>query len=182
MLRKASSLFVCLIVASPLAAGPPPEEAVPAADPGANVQVSITVSGLEGGTASPRTYRLVAVDGGARATLFTGSRVPIPATTFQSAGQGSEVVPYTSYVYQNVGFEARVRARVLSDGRIHLDAEIEDSFVDAAASGKWGRPFIDARSQQMSAVVESGVPMEITRLDDRTPRAAVLEIRADVLK
>ena len=181
--RSLLAVVVLLFVSLPVLAGTPAEEVAvqPGDGPGVNVMVTISVSKLEEGRrTSVRSYRLVAVAGGRPTELFTGSRVPIPATTFQAATQGAEVVPYTSYVYQNVGFSAEVRARVLPDGRIQLDAEIEDSALDSSVGRE--RPAVTSWTQKLGAIVADGEPMEIIRLEEGRGHPTVLEIRADVVK
>ena len=59
-----------------------------------------------------------------RASFSIGDRVPIPVTSFNTANTaGSNVVPITSYQYQNVGIQVDITPRVHHNEEISLDLE-----------------------------------------------------------
>ena len=52
------------------------------------------------------------------------------------AAIGAALVPVTSFVYQNVGFTATVRASLLPDRKIWVEGQVEDS-SSASAPSTW---------------------------------------------
>ena len=142
-----------------------------------NVLVTIRVGAPD---APVKSYQLVADGGGQAAKLMDGQRVPIPTTTFQTSSPPDVIVPMTSYTYQNVGFEAEVRAWVQEDGRIKIVAEIEDSrLADEPAAG--GRPVIQTRHQRVHGTLIEGEPLRMTRVEEEGAGVRYLEILAEVL-
>ena len=116
-----------------------------------NILLTIKVGTVGGSEATAKVYRTIANSGGKSTRIMAGQRIPIPVTTFQTPTPPSgEIVPITSYTYQNVGFEGEFIAAVLSDGKISLEGEIQDSSVSGTTSG--GQPVIKANQQQFQAV------------------------------
>lgn len=144
------------------------------ADSAEHVLVTITV----GGQAQARQYQLVVAEGGETARLFTGSRVPIPTTTFQS--ETEPTIPVTSYTYQNVGFAARVRSWS-HDGKIKLDADIEESHI-APSSAEAAQPIVLSSQQTVQLLLNDGEPMRILRADDSADEPGYLEFKAEVVR
>ena len=177
-------LTVCCVVA--LVSLPAPAESASKESGAAgfnsqqNVLVTITMGKINGGEKrSEESYQLIVVGGGETAEVMRGDRIPIPVTTFQVASPPREIVPMTSYTYQNVGFTAEVRAWVNGDGRITLAAEIEDSHL-AASAAKNPQPKITTSQQRIRAVFEEGKPLQIVRYDQGSG-SRYLEIEAEIL-
>ena len=78
-----------------------------------------------------------------------GDRVPIPATTFNASQTiGANIVPITSFTYQNVGIIAKIKPRVHHNREITLEVEVEISSLAGVVEGTGGvsQPIIGTRS------------------------------------
>ena len=86
----------------------------------------------------------VRITEGQQASFSIGDRVPIPVTSFNTANTaGSNVVPITSYQYQNVGIQIDITPRVHHNEEVSLELEIEVSDL----SGSIGdQPIIGSRN------------------------------------
>lgn len=144
------------------------------ADSSSSVLLTITVGDEQGDKSTPsKSYSLIAVAGSTPTRMFSGSRVPIASTTFQTSQPPREVVPMTSYVYQNVGFEANVRVLYVQRGQVHLEASIEESSIPGGLNQ---RPTVSTTQQELKVSLKDGVPLQIARAG-----SSYLSIRADVL-
>ncbi len=96
----------------------------------------------------------VRITEGEEASFSIGDRVPIPVTSFNTANTaGSNVVPITSYQYQNVGIEVHITPRVHHNEEVSLDLDIEVSDL----SGQIGdQPIIGSRNIQTSIRLRDG--------------------------
>ncbi len=96
----------------------------------------------------------VRITEGEEASFSIGDRVPIPVTSFNTANTaGSNVVPITSYQYQNVGIEVNITPRVHHNEEVSLDLDIEVSNL----SGQIGdQPIIGSRNIQTSIRLRDG--------------------------
>jgi len=148
-----------------------------------NILVTIRLGEMDGAARVPvKTYQLVAQTGGHPVELMSGSRVPIPVTKFQtSTPPDGEIIPITSYVYQNVGFTVEIEVRLTEAGKIELHAEIEDSRVASWGAAPGEQPVISAGQQNIHALLTAGEPLQILRVDDSETGSSYLEIEADIL-
>ena len=96
----------------------------------------------------------VRITEGEESSFSIGDRVPIPVTSFNTANTaGSNVVPITSYQYQNVGIQVDITPRVHHNEEISLDLEIEVSDL----SGQIGdQPIIGSRNIKTSIRLRDG--------------------------
>ena len=96
----------------------------------------------------------VRITEGEESSFSIGDRVPIPVTSFNTANTaGSNVVPITSYQYQNVGIQVDITPRVHHNEEISLELEIEVSDL----SGQIGdQPIIGSRNIQTSIRLRDG--------------------------
>ena len=96
----------------------------------------------------------VRITEGEEASFSIGDRVPIPVTSFNTANTaGSNVVPITSYQYQNVGIEVNITPRVHHNEEVSLDLDIEVSDL----SGQIGnQPIIGSRNIKTSIRLRDG--------------------------
>jgi len=87
---------------------------------------------------------------GERVSIHMGDQVPIPNTTF-SASQtvGGNIVPITSYTYQNVGIQIQLEPRVHHNREVTLRMELEVSRITSINDA--GQPTIGTR--QVSTVI-----------------------------
>jgi general secretion pathway protein D len=96
---------------------------------------------------------------GQKAQLVIGDRVPIPTTTFNT-GQtiGGNIVPVTSFQYQDVGIKIEVEPRVHHNKEVTLKLTIEVSnlngFVEVQAGQR--QPIIGTRSIASSIRLKDG--------------------------
>ncbi len=73
---------------------------------------------------------------GQKAQLLIGSKVPVPVTSFNSSNvNGSNVVPITSYQYQDVGIKIEVEPRVHHNKEVTLKLMVEVSNQEGNAPG-----------------------------------------------
>ena len=91
---------------------------------------------------------------GERARLHIGDRVPIPVTSFNSANTvGSNIVPITSFQYQDVGIRIEIEPRVHHNEEISLQITVEVSNV----AGEVGdQPIIGTRTIETTIRLKDG--------------------------
>lgn len=96
----------------------------------------------------------VRITEGEESSFSIGDRVPIPVTSFNTANTaGSNVVPITSYQYQNVGIQVDITPRVHHNEEISLDLDIEVSDL----AGQIGdQPIIGSRNITTSIRLRDG--------------------------
>ena len=82
---------------------------------------------------------------GEKGSLVIGQRTPIPVTTFNTSNTvGSNIVPLTSFQYQDVGIKINVEPRVHHNQEITLKVTVEVSQVAGTVEG--GQPIIGTRT------------------------------------
>lgn len=126
-----------------------------------------------------KTRELVAQEG-SRSTLLIGSRVPIAMTEVARDADDDED-PVITYAYQNIGFSAELRAWVLPNGKISVEASIESSQVSRETAGS-NHPVILTYQQRVQVVLEDGKPMTVTRVEDPERVNGRFEIVAEIVK
>jgi len=148
-----------------------------------NVLITIRVGHIEGGKKTvDQTYTMVTSRSGQRVKLMKGMRLPIPTTRFQASTPPREIVPMTSYTYQDVGFigevEAKIDTRPGEVPRIYLAAEIERSkVVDNTVEGL---PAIATEHQSVRTVVQDGSSVEVLRIEEADGKTVYYEIEASI--
>ena len=88
---------------------------------------------------------------GEQAEILIGERVPIPTTSFNTGNTiGTNVVPITSFTYQNVGITVQVEPRVHHNKEVTLQVQVEVSGVTGQvdAGGGISQPIIGTRQIQ----------------------------------
>jgi len=96
---------------------------------------------------------------GQKANLHIGDRVPIPSTTFNTAQTvGSNVVPITSFTYQEVGIIIEVEPRVHHNREVTLNVSVEISDVTGSVQAGTGvsQPIISSREIQTVIRLKDG--------------------------
>jgi general secretion pathway protein D len=86
---------------------------------------------------------------GEKASLTIGDRVPIPTTTFNTANTvGSNIVPVTSFQYQDVGIKIEIEPRVHHNEEVTLKLKVEISSIAEfiSVAGQQQQPVIATRS------------------------------------
>ena len=110
---------------------------------------------------------------GERAELLIGDRVPIPTTSFNTSQTvGGNIVPITSFTYQNVGLNLQIEPRVHHNKEVTLQIQVEVSQItgQVETAGGVSQPIIGTRQIQT-----------VIRLrDGETNMLAGLISRADV--
>jgi general secretion pathway protein D len=87
---------------------------------------------------------------GEKAEILIGQRIPIPTTSFNTGSTvGGNIVPMTSYTYQNVGITLQLEPRVHHNKEITLKTEVEVSSVAGYVNvlgGGAAQPIIGTRN------------------------------------
>ena len=87
---------------------------------------------------------------GQKAQLLIGDRVPIPVSSFNTSNvSGSNIVPITSYQYQDIGIKIEVEPRVHHNREVTLKLMTEVSNISGyapAAQGQQPQPIIGTRT------------------------------------
>lgn len=181
-------LAVCLLAAASLVISSLPVWAQ--GDPGTasaigpNVRLTLTIIDSDPGSRPvPRVYEYVARDGGGKATLIMGWRVPIPTSRAADDAEGD---PTTEYVYQNIGFTAHLWVTILEDERILISGQIEASGARQAPeemreAAKDDLPIIGTFQQELSVTLKEGKSMSLAEVPDPEGGRVRIEIQADVL-
>lgn len=97
---------------------------------------------------------------GEKASLVIGDRVPIPTTSFNSGNLGGngQIVPLTSFQYQDVGIKIEVEPRVHHNEEVTLKVKIEVSniadFIET--SGGQRQPVIGTRTIESNIRLKDG--------------------------
>jgi general secretion pathway protein D len=96
---------------------------------------------------------------GEEGKITIGDRVPIPATTFNTSQTiGGNIVPVTSFTYQNVGIIVSVEPRVHHNKEITLKLSVEISSLAGSVEGSGGvsQPIIGTRTVETTIRLQDG--------------------------
>ncbi len=96
---------------------------------------------------------------GEKANLTIGDRVPIPTTTFNTSNvSGSNIVPVTSFQYQEVGIKIEIEPRVHHNEEVSLKVNVEVSNIADFVTGSGGQqqPVIGTRNIQTNIRLRDG--------------------------
>jgi general secretion pathway protein D len=96
---------------------------------------------------------------GENAKLHIGDRVPIPVTTFnQTQTVGSNIVPITSFQYQDVGIKIDIEPRVHHNKEVTLKLKVEVSNISEFIEGSGGQrqPVIGTRTIESTIRLRDG--------------------------
>jgi len=101
----------------------------------------------------------VRVTEGEKAELHIGDRVPIPTTTFNTSNTvGGNIVPVTSFTYQNTGIQLSIEPRVHHNREVTLKLNVEVSSVSGSVTVEGGvnQPIIGTRQIQTVVRLKDG--------------------------
>src|SRR5882724_55523 len=91
---------------------------------------------------------------GEKANLHLGDSVPIPTTTFNTAGTvGGNVVPITSFTYQEVGIVIEIEPRVHHNREVTLKLNVEVSQLGDQVSTGNGQSSPSINTRQINTVI-----------------------------
>lgn len=96
---------------------------------------------------------------GEKAVFTIGDRVPIPTTTFNTSNvSGSNIVPVTSFQYQDVGVKIEIEPRVHHNEEITLKLRVEVSDISGTVQGSGGQeqPVIGTRTIESNIRLRDG--------------------------
>jgi len=96
---------------------------------------------------------------GEKATLTIGDRVPIPTTTFNTSNvAGTNIVPITSFQYQDVGIKIDIEPRVHHNNQVSLQLRVEVSNIsgNVDAPGGQSQPIIGQRTIESNIRLQDG--------------------------
>jgi general secretion pathway protein D len=99
------------------------------------------------------------VSEGEKATVRIGDRIPIPTTTFNTNQTvGGNVVPITSFTYQNVGINIDIEPRVHHNKEVTLKLKVEVSSLAGQVSAGAGvsQPIIGTREIETQIRLKDG--------------------------
>ncbi len=89
------------------------------------------------------------ISDGEQATLHIGDRVPIPITTFNTSQTvGGNIVPITSFQYQDIGIRLDITPRIHHNRQVSLELSVEFSQLSGSVTGSGGQqqPIIGTRT------------------------------------
>jgi len=122
----------------------------------------------------------VRVSEGEKAEILIGDRVPIPTTSFNTSQTvGGNIVPITSFTYQNVGITLQIEPRVHHNQEVTLKVQVEVSQVTGAVSageGSPAQPIIGTRNIQTTIRLRDGetnLLAGLIRQEDKSDRTGV---------
>jgi general secretion pathway protein D len=116
------------------------------------------------------------VEEGERAEILIGDRVPIPTTSFNTSQTvGGNIVPITSFTYQNVGITLQLEPRVHHNKEVTLMVMVEISQVTGTVSTTAGQeqPIIGTRQVQTVIRLRDGETNMLAGLIQRRDQDAV---------
>lgn len=96
---------------------------------------------------------------GEKGTLHIGDKVPVPTTTFNTAQTvGSNVVPITSFQYQDIGIKIDLEPRVHHNEEVTLKIRVEVSNIASFVQGSGGQsqPVIGTRTIESNIRLRDG--------------------------
>ncbi len=96
---------------------------------------------------------------GEKASLVIGDRVPIPTTTFNTSNTvGGNIVPVTSFQYQEVGIKIELEPRVHHNQEVSLKVKVEVSDITSFVTGSGGQqqPVIGTRTIESNIRLRDG--------------------------
>lgn len=99
------------------------------------------------------------ISDGETALLHIGDRVPIPTTTFNTSQTiGGNIVPITSFQYQDVGIKIEIEPRIHHNDEITLNLKVEVSNVTDEVAGTQGarQPIISTRAIESTIRLHDG--------------------------
>ena len=101
----------------------------------------------------------VRISDGEQASLHIGERVPIPVTTFNTAQTvGGNIVPITSFQYQDIGIRLDLEPRLHHNKEISLKLTVEVSNLSGFVPGPGGQqqPVIGTRTIESTIRLKDG--------------------------
>jgi general secretion pathway protein D len=101
----------------------------------------------------------IRISDGEEATLHIGDRIPIPVTSFNTSQlQGSQVVPITSFQYQDIGIRLDIKPRIHHNKEISLELQVEVSDLNGFVEGSGGQnqPIIGTRTIESTIRLKNG--------------------------
>ncbi|HEX4952247.1 MAG TPA: secretin N-terminal domain-containing protein [Thermoanaerobaculia bacterium] len=95
---------------------------------------------------------------GEKASLTIGDRIPIPVTSFNTANTvGGNIVPITSFQYQDVGIKINLEPRVHHNKEVTLKVTVEVSNLSGqVTTGGSSQPIIGTRSFESKIRLKDG--------------------------
>ena len=101
----------------------------------------------------------IRISDGEQANLTIGDRVPIPVTTFNSAQTvGGNIVPITSFQYQDIGIRLDLTPRIHHNKQISLKLQVEVSQISGfrELQGGQAQPVIGTRTIESTIRLQNG--------------------------
>ena len=124
----------------------------------------------------------IRVSEGEKAEIVIANRVPIPNTSFNSSQTvGGNIIPITSFTYQNVGITLKIEPRVHHNKEVSLKVEVEVSNLAGVVDLGTGvtQPIIGTRQVQTTIRLRDGETNLLAGLikrEDKTARSGIAGI------
>jgi general secretion pathway protein D len=122
------------------------------------------------------------VSEGEKAEIVIANRVPIPNTSFNSSQTvGGNIVPITSFTYQNVGITLQIEPRVHHNKEVSLKIQVEVSNLAGVVDLGTGvsQPIIGTRQVQTTIRLRDGetnLLAGLIKVDDKSSKSGVAGI------
>jgi general secretion pathway protein D len=101
----------------------------------------------------------IRISDGEEATLHIGDRVPIPVTSFNTSQTvGGNIVPITSFQYQDIGIRLDLKPRIHHNKEVSLELQVEVSDLSGFVTGTGGQqqPIIATRTIESTIRLMNG--------------------------
>lgn len=101
----------------------------------------------------------IRISDGEQATLHIGDRIPIPVTSFNTSQTvGGNIVPLTSFQYQDIGIRLDLEPRIHHNKEISLQLQVEVSDLNGFVEGSGGQnqPIIGTRTIESTIRLKNG--------------------------
>ncbi len=101
----------------------------------------------------------IRISDGEQATLHIGDRIPIPVTSFNTSQTvGGNIVPLTSFQYQDIGIRLDLEPRIHHNKEISLQLQVEVSDLSGFVEGSGGQnqPIIGTRTIESTIRLKNG--------------------------
>jgi general secretion pathway protein D len=101
----------------------------------------------------------IRISDGEEASLHIGDRIPIPVTSFNSSQTiGGNIVPITSFQYQDIGIRLDLKPRIHHNKEISLELTVEVSDLSGFVTGSGGQqqPIIATRTIESTIRLMNG--------------------------
>jgi general secretion pathway protein D len=141
-----------------------------------SLQVNLIKSAGEAETLAQPQLRITEHE---KANLVIGDKVPIPTTTFNTSTTiGTNIVPITSFQYQDVGIKLEIEPRVHHNNEVTLKLKVEVSELGAPVTVSTGQTQPDIITRSIDSTIrlkdgETSLLAGLTKVAKQTNRSGM---------